>query len=289
MSHDIRQSPDFANFMEKLNWKVDKIEKNYIYLKKFPLFGYFAKLPRINIPIPLAKINKYIKKNNIFILKISPNVFSSDKQSLYLKNELSKNGFIIEKNPFNPTTTIHIDLTKNETDLFNNLIQAKRRAIRKAVKNKIFVKESTDISEFINIRKQQYFPFSFLIDSETEILWNTFFPQNASLLLAYQYCGKKPLAGILLIFYKRIAYYWFASSTKIGKKMYAPSLLVWEALKLSKNRGCDRFDFEGIYDERFPKASSSWRGFTKFKEGFGGKKIQYLENFTTRFLFHLFK
>jgi lipid II:glycine glycyltransferase (peptidoglycan interpeptide bridge formation enzyme) len=56
--------------------------------------------------------------------------------------------------------------------------------------------------------------------------------------------------------------------------------LVWEALKLAKKRGCRIFDFEGIYDERFPKAAASWKGFTKFKEGFGGEKIVYLENFT---------
>lgn len=91
-------------------------------------------------------------------------------------------------------------------------------------------------------------------------------------------CDQRPIAGILLLFYDQIAYYWFASSLPLGKKLFAPTLLVWEALKLSKKRGCQVFDFEGIYDERFPKASSSWRGFTKFKEGFGGKKIVYIEN-----------
>ena len=57
-------------------------------------------------------------------------------------------------------------------------------------------------------------------------------------------------------------------------------VLVWEAFKLAKKRGCQIFDFEGIYDERFPKAGTAWKGFTKFKEGFGGEKVVFMENFT---------
>ncbi len=71
----------------------------------------------------------------------------------------------------------------------------------------------------------------------------------------------------------KIAYYWLAAATNLGKKLFAPTLLVWEVLKTAKKNGCEVFDFEGIYDERYP--IKSWLGFTKFKEGFGGKEILY--------------
>jgi len=85
---------------------------------------------------------------------------------------------------------------------------------------------------------------------------------------------KKIVAGVLLLFCDKTAYYWQAATTEKGKKLLAPTLIVWEAIKLAKKKGCENFDFEGIYDERFPK-NRSWLGFTHFKEGFRGKEIEF--------------
>jgi lipid II:glycine glycyltransferase (peptidoglycan interpeptide bridge formation enzyme) len=64
-------------------------------------------------------------------------------------------------------------------------------------------------------------------------------------------------------------------ATKKGKKLFAPTLLVWEALKVSKKRKMKYFDFIGVWDERTPRKNTEWKGFTKFKEGFGGKELYY--------------
>lgn len=293
---DIRQSPQFARFMHDIGWQVEKIDSHFIYLRKFPIFGYFAKIPRIKPPFPFSDINKLIKNKGIFQLKISPSVQELDKKYGIYKNQLLRNKFKIDKNPFNPTIDIYIDLTQKEDTIFSKFSSAKRRAVRRAIKNGITVKETDDIESFIQIRKKQYFPVGFLVTSEMKSLWKNFYPKNASLLLAYptiqnhksshmqaiaSICYEKASAGILLLFYEKQAYYWFASALPIGKKLSAPTLLVWEALKVAKKRGCKIFSFEGIYDGRFPKAAESWKGFTKFKEGFGGKKIIFMENFNT--------
>ncbi len=278
---DIRQSPQFASFMHDIGWQVEKIENNFVYLRKFPLLGYFAKMPRPTMPTNTDKILLFKKSRKIFRLKISPYVVSPNKKYLTYQKQFLQAGFKIDSSPFNPTTNYLIDLTLSQDRIFNNFLEAKRRGVRRAIKNEIVVKESTDFEAFIKIRERQYLPVWFLVGGEMGKLWKTFYPNNAALLLAYKTTktDKKPVAGILLLFYEKQAYYWFASALWEGKKLFAPTLLVWEALKLSKKRGCKIFDFEGIYDERFPKASASWRGFTKFKEGFGGKKIVYLENF----------
>jgi lipid II:glycine glycyltransferase (peptidoglycan interpeptide bridge formation enzyme) len=65
----------------------------------------------------------------------------------------------------------------------------------------------------------------------------------------------------------------YAASSKKGKKLYAPTLNTWEAIRLSKKKGSSIYDFEGIYDSRFPL--KTWRGFTRFKKSFGGKEIKY--------------
>jgi len=275
---DIRQSPHFANFMQDIGWRVEKIDSTYIYLRKFPLFGYFAKIPRPNPPIKFEQLIAFKKTARIFRLKIAPNILAIHKNHKFYRDLIIHHGFQIETSPFNPTTTIQIDLTQTEDNIFRNFTEAKRRAVRRAIKNSIVVKDSKDIDAFIKVRKKQYFPFGFLVTSEMKKLWKNFYPDNAALLLAYSQ-DLQPVGGILLLIYEKIAYYWFASSLKVGKKLFAPTLLVWEAIKLAKKRGSKILDFEGIYDERFPKASQSWRGFTKFKEGFGGEKVVFMENF----------
>lgn len=81
------------------------------------------------------------------------------------------------------------------------------------------------------------------------------------------------LAGALILIHDKISYYFHAASTPEGQKLSAPYLVVWEAIKLAKKKDCRVFDFEGIYDERFP--IKSWKGFTHFKKSFGGKEVEY--------------
>jgi len=65
-----------------------------------------------------------------------------------------------------------------------------------------------------------------------------------------------------------MAFYWHNASSHLGKKLFAPTLCVWQAMLECKKRGLKVFDFEGLYDERIPNRNLSWRGFSKFKEGF---------------------
>lgn len=276
---DIRQSPQFANYMRDLGWEAEKINSYFVYLRKFPLFGYFAKIPRLKMPIDLEKILEFKKSRKIFRLKISPFVVESDKKYYHYKKQLLDYGFKIDHSPFNPTTNYLINLNREENEIFSKFFESKRRGVRRAIKNNLIIKETRDLDAFIKIRQRQYLPVWFLVDGEMKKLWQAFYPENVALLLAYGPIKNSAVAGILLLFYNQVAYYWFASALPIGKKLFAPTLLVWEAFKLAKKKGCHLFDFEGIYDERFPKASASWKGFTKFKEGFGGEKVQYLENF----------
>lgn len=280
MNSDIRQSPQFARYMTGLGWKAQKAGNNFIYLKKFPLAGYFAKIPRPTLPVGWQVVEKLRNKYRIFKLRIAPHLTVLDKKYQLYKKDLLGRDFKVEQSPFNPVTTILIDLKRPQKKIFDSFTPAKRRAVRRAHKNNIVVKVTDDFDSFINIRKRQYLILGFLLPKEMRMLWKTFFPNHASLLLAYSSAGK-PIAGILLLYYKKTAYYWLASSLSEGKKLFAPTLLVWEALKLAKKKGCTVFDFEGIYDERFPRAGESWKGFTKFKEGFGGEKVVYMENFTT--------
>lgn len=261
--------------MECLGWEVEKVGKSYVYIRKFPFIGSFIKIQRIKSPIPFAEIEKIRKKYRAYKVQVAPDIKGIN---IKFEQQFLKYGYKIDNSPNIPTKTIHINLSQSEKELFNNFSEAKRRAVRRAIKNGVFVRRSDDISAFIKIRTHNLFPMGFLVKKEVKCLWETFYPKNAFLLLAFNR-ENYPIAGVLLLYFNNIIYYWYASSTMEGKKLFAPTLLVWEALKVAKKLGCRVFDFEGVYDERFPRATSSWKGFTKFKEGFGGKMVEFAPNF----------
>lgn len=273
--NDIRQSPQYAAFMKDMGWKVERTGKWNAFVKQFPLIGSFIKIQKIQPPIPFEGIELLRKKYRAFKLQIAPNVEQSNNS---LEIQFKKHNYLLDTSPNIPTQTIHIDLTQSEKYLFDSFTEAKRRAVRRAIKNGVTAKKSDSIKTFMKMREKQNFPLGFLLTPEMEALWKNFYPENTILILAFN-IKKEPVAGILLLFFDTIAYYWYASSTVEGKKLFAPTLLVWEALKLAKKRGAKIFDFEGIYDERFSQATNSWKGFSKFKEGFGGKKISYVGSF----------
>ncbi|MBI5356804.1 peptidoglycan bridge formation glycyltransferase FemA/FemB family protein, partial [Candidatus Collierbacteria bacterium] len=51
--------------------------------------------------------------------------------------------------------------------------------------------------------------------------------------------------------------------------------LAWEALKLAKKSGCKMFDFWGSLGPE-PDPKDPWYGFHRFKEGYGGKLVEFV-------------
>ncbi len=263
---DIRQSPAYAQFIRNLGWQVEKIGRWNIFIKKFPLVGSLIKIQRIIPPIPFEEIETIAKKHRAFQIILEPTSFPHIPQTPH--------GYHPLKSPFIPTKTLTLNLKPTETETFNNFSKNKRRDIRIAERNKLVIKEGTP-EEFIFLKRKSLLEkFILPIGDRKDILaLNKAFSLDICFLIAY---SSNPVAGILLLFHQKTAYYWQAAATEKGKKLMAPTLLLWEAIKLAKKKGCTKFDFEGVYDERFPQ-NKSWLGFTHFKQGFGGKEAFYPE------------
>lgn len=255
---DIRQSKLYAEFMRSIGWKVEEIDGVYAYIKPFPLIGATIKIQRPNKLPEMTKLEHLKKRYRARSISIEPD----------FSHNLLPTTYNLLKDPYLPTKTILIDLKPSEQIIFSRFSEAKRRAVRRAEKGSVIASEGA-IDEFIKLKNKTAGLFGFLTTTTLKPLWNTFSPQQATVLLT-----NSP-AAILLLFHQKTAYYWMAGATEAGKKSFAPTLMVWEALKLSKQKGCEIFDFEGIYDERYPNLNKNWLGFTKFKQGFGGKEVEY--------------
>lgn len=270
---DIRQIPQYAQYLKLLGWETIKIDDGQIFIKKLPLIGSVIKVQRIKSPVPFKAIEKIAKDNRAFQVLIDQDN-SQDTKYQIPNTQYKKYGYKINKTPYFPTKTILIDLKRSEKEIFDSFSEAKRRAVRRAKKNNLFIKEVKSPDEFIRLKEKSLWEkpvIPIMARKEILSLHQIFFPKSAKILIAYR--QEKPVAGVFLLFSDKVAYYWLAAATNEGKKLFAPNLLVYESLIRAKNIGYQSFDFEGIYDERFPV--DAWLGFTKFKKGFGGEEVIY--------------
>jgi len=284
---DIRQSSQYAKYIESIGWQVEKIGEGYAFIKKFPLLGSLIKVQRIKPPIPFEKIEKLAKKYHAFQIILEPALSKQHKNSQSpqpSQDPRTPHHYKPLTSPFIPTKTLLLDLKQSEKAIFASFSKSKRRDIRIAERHNLKIEEGTP-EQFYKLKKKfllrkRILPFG----TKREIFpLCQAFGNNAKILIAYLSCPScspdpscppKPLAGLLLLFHQRTAYYWQAATTPTGNKLLAPTLLLWEAIKIAKKQGYQTFDFEGIYDERFPQ-NRSWLGFTHFKQGFGGKEVEF--------------
>ena len=279
---EIQQSPLYASYIRSLGWSVESVEGGQLFIKKFPVFGGFAKLQRTTRLPSIGTLLPLIRAYQINKLSVEPDAGIPQRTFALWINKISPHVSLITT-AYLPTKTIRVNLHGSENDIFTRFTQAKRRAVRRAEKNQVAVRTSDRIEDLIRVKNTSAGFLGFITTSCIDKLWSVFAPRHAEILLAYaprfslitRHRSIRTLGAVLILFWDNIAYYWIAGATREGKKLFAPTLLVWEALKVSRRRGMKQFDFVGVWDERLPKENHNWKGFTKFKEGFGGKTVYY--------------
>jgi lipid II:glycine glycyltransferase (peptidoglycan interpeptide bridge formation enzyme) len=290
MEKELQQIPLFGTYIQKLHWTVEVIDDQQFFIKQFPFMGGFAKLERA-YPLPnVQKVQALIKKHNIKRMVIESSERNTQEEFFSWCSQIKKMVTVLTT-PYLQSKSIRIDVTPSEENIFKQFSEAKRRAVRRAIKNNVTVSERSTIRELLTIKNYSAGFLGFITTSGLKQMWKIFGTERTTSVLAFspnpslwaRINGlvdptdktKELVGGIFMVFSGDIAYYWIAGASKKGKKLAAPTLLVWEALKIAKKRNCKWFDFVGVFDERFPNENLAWKGFTKFKEGFGGTTLYY--------------
>jgi len=264
---DLRQSSNYARYMEKIGWKVENFDGCQVFIKKLPLLGSFIKIQRPE-KIPFSQIEKLAKKYRAFAVCLEPSTINHPPLII-------NHGYRPSKSPYAPSKTLRIDLTLPEEEILTQMKKDGRYSIRKAEKEEIKILRNGDIKTFHQAWKKYNHRRLWIPSLKwLQTLKNSFRKDFFQLII-----NDPPLAGIILLKHDQIMSYYYAFSSKEGQKLFVPYLLVWEGIKLAKKQGCQVFDFEGIEDPRY-KSTKSWRGFTHFKKSFGGKEIEYPRSFS---------
>jgi len=243
---ELQQSPPYVSYIRRLGWKTEVLEGTTLFIRKIPFIGTLAKIQRFDTLPYLPRLIPFLLSRRVTTVAAEPSsTVDQDSYSAWLAS-VSK-FFKIYREPFMATKTIRIQLGDDEQTIFSRLTEAKRRAVRKAQKNNIVVDASPNIAGLMSIKAKGAGLFGSITTYGADIVWEEFAKKKkACTLLAYRKGTKIPVAGVMLLMWDNISYYWIAGATKQGKKLFAPTLLVWEALRLSKQQGATAFDFLGL-------------------------------------------
>ncbi len=264
---DLRQTKEYGEYMESLGWKVAELGRcGKIFLRplgplKLAKFQRFTKIPEINL------LDELMNKERVVMCKLEP----SEKIQETELNSFTAAGFKKDKWPLLASKTLRVDLRPATEVIFSKFKKDARYCIRKVQEDRY--KISDDDTEL--------FYFIWKKSSKRKNLW---IPSKNEYDNFVRVWGKKVLcitigemAGVVIIVHKQTAFYYYAGATKEGTDKNLPYLAVWSGMQEAKKRGAKTWDFEGIFDTRWP--NKRWLGFSHFKKSFGGQDVEYPGSF----------
>ncbi|MDF2378756.1 MAG: peptidoglycan bridge formation glycyltransferase FemA/FemB family protein [Candidatus Gracilibacteria bacterium] len=176
---------------------------------------------------------------------------------------------------------------KTEDELLQEMEKKHRNLVRRALKDGVKVRKTTDCSTvetFWSLYEQTFKRHKFtpypkkLIQSQLSL-----FSKHDSALMLEAIYEEKVLGSALVMYYGNAgAYHHGASSSDpTFRKIPATYLLQWEAIKEAQRRGAAFYNFWGVapYDldaegkRVYKHKNHPFNGITHFKTGFGGRRL----------------
>lgn len=275
--NDIRQTKYWAKYLSQIGWDYQWVKGRLVLIRKVPFLNFSViKVQHPKNPIPFAEIDQIAKSNKALCVIVEPEARGFDQ------TWAKTNGYNPSSMFLTHTATIQINLNQSEKKLWSSFSENARRNIKKAQNNNLRLKKipiaddkkQRAFQTFYSLLKNLTSMKSFWAPDYNELQKKmTSFGKNSTLFFAYH--QNKAVASVWVSSFGKQATYMHTGITKEGYRLLANYLLVWEGLKSLKKKGLKLFDFEGIYDPRFPKEKRSWINLTEFKKRFHGNLIEY--------------
>jgi hypothetical protein len=271
---DLRQTPEYANYLVKNGWLVETLDQQFVYLKKLPILPLTVlKVLRNTKIINQESIQKLRQKYHVIFQTIEPFQIQKPKAGrIYFVRNKQPNPPVLQ------TKTLWLDLNQSEQALIANLQPKTRYNLKQSLRSDLNVRiihgdkiGQIELMEFYKLWSQNK-PYNWLFKPsfpELQSLIHSFGPKCFMVMVNGQNQKLGSVIAVCLILNSpNMAFYWHNTSTAEGKKIFAPTLCLWQAILHCQHLGLKVFDFEGLWDERYPKLNKGWKGFTRFKLGF---------------------
>lgn len=264
---DLRQTSEYGDFLDKIGWTTVRVKNVQVFFRKLGPVS-IAKIQRVSLPLPWEEISKELKERRVIMCKLEPRENQPDGEI----GKIKKWGFKPDKWPLLGAKTLRVNLEKSEEKLMQSFKKDARYCLKKALEAAVEIKID-DWEVFYDVWKKA---------ARNKDLW---IPPKKDVEALKQVFGGKcfcltagRMAGVVIIVIEKTAYYYYSATLPEAKKLQLPYRMVWEAMREAKKRGAVAWDFEGIYDSRWP--SKGWKGFSHFKKSFGGTEVELPGSFT---------
>ena len=175
-----------------------------------------------------------------------------------------------------PELTWELDISLSEDELLMGMRKTTRYLIKKAIKENVEIVETNNVEEFDKLYQQTKtrqhftpFPLDYLKNE-----FKAFSNDGQISVLLGKHNGEVVASGIF-VFWQGIGFYHHGASSLKYPKIPVSYLLLWEAIKKAKEKGCEKFNFWGVVSDEVKK--HPWFGLSLFKKGFGGKSKEYIK------------
>lgn len=183
-----------------------------------------------------------------------------------------------------PKIEWHIDLSGTEEEIIARMKEKTRYNVRLAEKKEITVRHAAYgqghgeyWNTFLQLMRETSRRDKFFLhpQSHYQSIWEIFGTHKGAELIFAEY-HHKPLAVALVIHFGSISTYLYGGSSSDERNRMAPYALHWEAIREAKRRGCAFYSMGAVATSHKMRDTSSWSGITRFKQGFGGRAVEYL-------------
>lgn len=231
-----------------------------------------------SLSILLEKLKEIAKEEKCDFIRIAP-IWERNEENIKVFKNL---GFRKAPIHIHPELTWELNITPSEDELLMGMRKTTRYLIRQAQKNKdIKLKKSSDLKDIekfnqleqATVNRHHFAPFSL------EYLKNEFsaFSSDNQVMMFLGKYRDEIVSGGIFVFWQGIGFYHHGASSLKYSKIPLSYLMLWEAIKEAKNRGCKKFNFWGIAPINSKFKQHPWAGLTLFKMGFGGYKKEYVK------------
>ncbi len=228
------------------------------------------------------------QKHNCLFIKVEPDI-AADTPNYSVHPQFS-----LSPKPLFTKFNFVLDLTKTEDELLAQLHQKTRYNLRLAQKKGVTVKITDEDKAFEDYLKL-YFETTerqgYHGHNETyhRTVWKLLKSKKMA-KVAVGYYQNKPLSSWMLVHFKNKLYYPYGGSSSLHREVMANNLVAWEAILYGKSLKLKQFDLWGaLGPDADPK--DPWQGFHRFKQGYGGKLVEYVGTYDLIFntpLYYLF-
>lgn len=277
---DYHQAPEYGQYLSQLDWHIFEGKDTQIFCRRLPLINrYLIKAQRINHS--RQNLQDLIDCHTHF-KPIATYVEFNQSEANFDNQIWNDKGFHPIRRGMLPTKTLRINLLQPLPNILKSMHSKTRYNINLSIRHGLtanilsvqqVIQNDTLYNQIYQLLRE---------NSQRQRFWS--FPSSwlHALLQGFEkkafivnvYTSKSELAATLIcLTYDNCVYYNANGSSLLGRKVMAASRATFEAIKYAQAKKYQWFDFDGIFDSRYP--ISSWKGFTRFKKSFGGEELLY--------------